>query len=403
MSGRSSPQLQNQTPKGNPGVTMDGWPASSNSSQPWPGSNSNGWPTGGWGDGLGGKGAAMRGGQSGPWNRPESWAPNVWGDEVGVVVVDDWTPAQAGLVNQNKLRERQARAHSEDSSSSSSSGSSSGSSTGPTAKSNVDRSGAASKPTMITRDMGSGSDKRWKYNVASSSEQRPPASSASTSPGVGAGTHASPAPMPLPQPSPQTKHRDARFGKPSVASSFTKKLFGGLKGLFDKKVDLRILMVGLDAAGKTTILYKLKLGEVATTIPTIGFNVETVEYKNISFTVWDVGGQDKIRPLWRHYYHGTKGLIFVVDSNDRERISDARNELMHMLGEDEMRDAVLLVFANKQDLPHAMRGDEITEHLGLGVLHGRKWFIQPTCATTGDGLYEGLDWVSQMLCKTRKR
>ena len=65
-------------------------------------------------------------------------------------------------------------------------------------------------------------------------------------------------------------------------------------------------MVGLDAAGKTTILYKLKLGEIVTTIPTIGFNVETVDYKNISFTVWDVGGQDKIRPLWRHYYLNTQ-------------------------------------------------------------------------------------------------
>ena len=84
------------------------------------------------------------------------------------------------------------------------------------------------------------------------------------------------------------------------------------------KQEMRILMVGLDAAGKTTILYKLKLGEAVTTIPTIGFNVETVEYKNISFTVWDVGGQDKIRPLWRHYYQNTQGLIFVVDSNDRE-------------------------------------------------------------------------------------
>merc|ERR1712159_562979 len=92
--------------------------------------------------------------------------------------------------------------------------------------------------------------------------------------------------------------------------------------LFGKK-DVRILMVGLDAAGKTTILYKLKLGEIVTTIPTIGFNVETVEYKTISFTVWDVGGQDKIRPLWRHYYQNTQGIIFVVDSNDQERIDDA--------------------------------------------------------------------------------
>merc|ERR1712159_783111 len=83
-----------------------------------------------------------------------------------------------------------------------------------------------------------------------------------------------------------------------------------------RKQEMRILMVGLDAAGKTTILYKLKLGEVGTTIPTIGFNVEAVTYKNITFTVWDVGGQDKIRPLWRHYYEDAHGVIFVVDSND---------------------------------------------------------------------------------------
>ena len=89
--------------------------------------------------------------------------------------------------------------------------------------------------------------------------------------------------------------------------------------------------VGLDAAGKTTILYKLKLGEIVTTIPTIGFNVETVEYKNICFTVWDVGGQNKIRKLWRHYFQNTQGLIFVVDSNDRERIGEAERELQDMV------------------------------------------------------------------------
>uniref|UniRef100_A0A8B9GL58 ADP-ribosylation factor 1 n=1 Tax=Astyanax mexicanus TaxID=7994 RepID=A0A8B9GL58_ASTMX len=124
-------------------------------------------------------------------------------------------------------------------------------------------------------------------------------------------------------------------------------IFANLFKAFGKK-EMRILMVGLDAAGKTTILYKLKLGEIVTTIPTIGFNVETVEYKNISFTVWDVGGQDKIRPLWRHYFQNTQGLIFVVDSNDRERVNEAREELMRMLAEDELREAVLLVFANKQ-------------------------------------------------------
>jgi len=163
------------------------------------------------------------------------------------------------------------------------------------------------------------------------------------------------------------------------------------------KREMRILMVGLDAAGKTTILYKLKLGEVVTTIPTIGFNVETVEYKNISFTVWDVGGQDKIRPLWRHYYQNTQGLIFVVDSNDRDRVEDAKEEMNKMLNEDEMRDAAVLVFANKQDLPNAMPAAEVTEKLGLHNMRNRQWFIQSACATTGDGLYEGLDWMSRTL------
>jgi len=168
------------------------------------------------------------------------------------------------------------------------------------------------------------------------------------------------------------------------------------------KTEMRILMVGLDAAGKTTILYKLKLGEVVTTIPTIGFNVETVEYKNLSFTVWDVGGQDKIRPLWRHYYQGTNGLIYVVDSNDRDRVEDAREELSKMLNEDEMHDAALLVFANKQDLPNAMTAAEVTEKLGLHNMRNRQWFIQSACATTGDGLYEGLDWLSRVLSSGKK-
>jgi len=165
---------------------------------------------------------------------------------------------------------------------------------------------------------------------------------------------------------------------------------------------MRILMVGLDAAGKTTILYKLKLGDVVTTIPTIGFNVETVEYKNINFTVWDVGGQDKIRPLWRHYYQNTQGVIFVLDSNDKDRVGEASEELRKMLSEDELKDACVLVFANKQDLPSAMRVAEITDKLGLHQLRNRKWYIQSTCATSGDGLYEGLEWLSNTLKNSSK-
>jgi ADP-ribosylation factor protein 1 len=161
----------------------------------------------------------------------------------------------------------------------------------------------------------------------------------------------------------------------------------------------RLLMVGLDAAGKTTILYKLKLGEIVTTIPTIGFNVETVTYKRVSFTVWDVGGKDKIRPLYRHYFQNTTAFIFVVDANDRDRISEVRDELHKMLNEDELAKIPMVIFANKQDLPHAMGCDEICDRLGLHSLRQRLWHIQSTCATTGDGLYEGLDWLSTAIKK----
>lgn len=93
-------------------------------------------------------------------------------------------------------------------------------------------------------------------------------------------------------------------------------------------------------------------------------------------------------------FQNTQGIIFVVDSNDRERVSEAREELQRMLNEDELRDALLLVFANKQDLPNAMNAAEITDKLGLHGLRQRTWYIQAACATSGDGLYEGLEWVS---------
>lgn len=167
---------------------------------------------------------------------------------------------------------------------------------------------------------------------------------------------------------------------------------------FSSKIPVRILMVGLDAAGKTTLLYRLKLAEVVATIPTIGFNVETVEYKNISFTVWDVGGQTIIRPLWRHYYTNTQGLIFVVDSSDLQRIKEAADELHMQLEEDDLKGVPVLVFANKQDLPRAMSVGEITEALRLSGVQ-QPWLVQPSCAVSGAGLVEGLDWLSDQILK----
>ncbi|RHY71907.1 hypothetical protein DYB30_013602 [Aphanomyces astaci] len=136
-------------------------------------------------------------------------------------------------------------------------------------------------------------------------------------------------------------------------------------------------MVGLDAGGKTTILYKLKLGDVVTTIPTLGFNVEAVTYRNLEFTVWDVGTGDKGRGLWCHYFANTHALLL-------------HRALAHEL----MQNVHVLVFANKQDLPNAMTTDQVTAALDMEALtRNHRWFVQGCCAPKCDGLYEGLDWV----------
>lgn len=168
---------------------------------------------------------------------------------------------------------------------------------------------------------------------------------------------------------------------------------------------MKILMLGLDAAGKTTIFFKLKLGETIRTTSTIAHNLEFIEYKNIMYYMWDVGGQQLIRFHWKMYYYenDTQGLIFVVDSTDRERIGEAQEELMRLLAEDELRDAVILIYANKQDLPNAMNSAEITEKLGLKSVRNRNWYIQEACATSGCGLYEGLDWLTKQLQNSNRK
>ena len=163
-------------------------------------------------------------------------------------------------------------------------------------------------------------------------------------------------------------------------------------------------MLGLDAAGKTTLLYQLKLGEHTATVPTLGFNVETVSYRNIEFMVWDMGGQDKIRQLWSHYYEGTQALIFVVDSADAERMDEARQELHKLMEQEELKDAVLLVYANKQDVAGALSVQQVAESLQLGDLpDSRVWYLQACAAASADGagVTDGLDWLAGELAKRK--
>ena len=166
--------------------------------------------------------------------------------------------------------------------------------------------------------------------------------------------------------------------------------------------EARILVLGLDNAGKTTILYRLQVGTVVSTIPTIGFNVETVTHKNVKFQVWDLGGQTSIRPYWRCYYPNTQAIIYVVDSSDVERVGTSREEFHALLEEDELKDAILLVFANKQDLPGALSDAEITEQLGLSSIKNRTWAIFKASALNGTGLFAGLDWLADACSAAKK-
>eukprot|EP00123_Amoebidium_parasiticum_P005710 comp16845_c0_seq1/m.15297 comp16845_c0_seq1/g.15297 ORF comp16845_c0_seq1/g.15297 comp16845_c0_seq1/m.15297 type:complete len:180 (-) comp16845_c0_seq1:286-825(-) len=176
-------------------------------------------------------------------------------------------------------------------------------------------------------------------------------------------------------------------------------LFTKLWGLFFSGAEVKVIIVGLDNAGKTTILYRLLMGEAVVTSPTIGSNVEEVKYKNIHFVMWDIGGQESLRNMWSTYYTDTKVVILVVDSVDRERLSTSKEELYKMLGNESLKGASLLVFANKQDVEGRMSAAEITEYLNLSSIKDHAWHIQPCCGVSGDGLYAGLDFVVDQITK----
>ena len=162
----------------------------------------------------------------------------------------------------------------------------------------------------------------------------------------------------------------------------------------------KILMLGLDAAGKTTLLYKLRLGEVVTTIPTTGFNLETVKINDTSFNVWDIGygsHHHLPHPSWRHYYPDTDAVIFVVDSSDAERLGEAKEALDTMLSEDLLQKKPLLVFSNKVDLPMSKNTTEMTDLLCLQKYNGREWFIQESNAISGLGIEEGFQWLAKQI------
>uniref|UniRef100_A0A1B6MKD2 ADP-ribosylation factor-like protein 2 n=1 Tax=Graphocephala atropunctata TaxID=36148 RepID=A0A1B6MKD2_9HEMI len=166
-----------------------------------------------------------------------------------------------------------------------------------------------------------------------------------------------------------------------------------IRKMKEKEREMRILMLGLDNAGKTTILKRF-IGEDITNIsPTLGFNIKTLDHRGYSLNVWDVGGQKSLRSFWRNYYESTDGLVWVVDSADKRRLEDCKAELHSLLKEERLMGASLLVFANKQDLPGSLTSQQIKEITELDSIKTHNWIILPCSAVSGENLLEGIDWI----------
>ena len=161
--------------------------------------------------------------------------------------------------------------------------------------------------------------------------------------------------------------------------------------------NFKIVILGMQNAGKTTILYRLSLGQVVKTTPTIGSNVEELVYENVKFQAWDLGGQESNRSLWDVYYMNTDGVIYVIDSQDENNYEESKAQFHKILKNSTLKNATILIYANKQDLQGAKSINDIIRDYELDKIKNHSWQIQPCSALRGEGLIEGLKWLSEQL------
>ena len=164
------------------------------------------------------------------------------------------------------------------------------------------------------------------------------------------------------------------------------------------QLEKRFLILGLDNAGKTSILNQLAKKGAEQTAPTVGLNVEQIVYKNFALALWDLGGAATI--LWKHYYQNTDGVIFVVDSSDRERMDTAREELINVLADPDLAECPLLVYANKQDREGAMTVEDLSIEIEFDKLARKYKFLEGCSAMKNEGIWQGVDKVIEVLLKT---
>uniref|UniRef100_A0A7S1PIF1 ADP-ribosylation factor-like protein 3 n=1 Tax=Percolomonas cosmopolitus TaxID=63605 RepID=A0A7S1PIF1_9EUKA len=166
-----------------------------------------------------------------------------------------------------------------------------------------------------------------------------------------------------------------------------------LRKLKKNDKESRLLILGLDNSGKTSILRALASEDPTNTTPTQGFNIKSVVSDGFKLNVWDIGGQRQIRSYWKNYFDLTDGLIWVVDSADTKRLEETGYELETLLKEEKLAGIPVMVFANKQDLISAETPAKISESLNLSGITDRAWHIQGCSATKGDGLQDGISWI----------
>ena len=160
--------------------------------------------------------------------------------------------------------------------------------------------------------------------------------------------------------------------------------------------NFKIIILGIQNAGKTTILYRLSIGQLVKTTPTIGSNVEEISYNNVKLQAWDLGGQESTRSIWNVYYVNTDAIIYVIDTHD-ETYDDSKTQFYKLLSNETLKNAVILIYANKQDLPGAKSVAEIIQIYELDTIKEHIWHIQPCSAQTGEGLITGMKWLSDQL------
>jgi len=170
-------------------------------------------------------------------------------------------------------------------------------------------------------------------------------------------------------------------------------LLGLIRKLKLKEKEMRVLFLGLDNAGKSSVIKSFKGESINELSPTLGFEIRTIEIQGYRVNCWDVGGQSTIRAYWRNYFETTDGVVWVVDSADRNRMMDCKKELDSILQQERLAGASLLIFANKQDIQGALTANEIATILDLNSITKRHWSIVPCSAQNRTGIVDGFEWI----------